>query len=176
MSQPELVRRSGLTRQHVHSLLKNNTLGRMPEDRTIAGLAKAFPDVGEEPFLTKAAIAIGVPVERLTVVEPDYSQLSDETLIGILRSRLERGGQRDAGTADAQKNHAGRVSPPAPDPRVDLVHLDEDVVVHLHRGDEIPAELVEQLAAYAPGIDAGRVIPEQEQAGEEDQDARDEGE
>ncbi|WP_141211272.1 hypothetical protein [Enemella dayhoffiae] len=226
MTQPELVRKSGLQRQHVHSLLKNETLGRMPEERTIAGLAKAFPHIGEGPFLTKAAISIGVPVDRLTVVEPDYAQLSNEALLGILRNRLERGGQKDAGTAEAEKTTAairsrrerflrhngdnplirtiesdladaestgdaaelerildrldalmlaedhGELIDQFRRARFDIIHVDKDVIVQIRRGDQVPADLLQQLAAYQTGLASGREeqLRGQEKTGEENQD------
>ena len=101
MTRPELERRSGLSRQHIAKLLTNKSLVRLPHRSTFDALAKAFPVVGDLPFITKAAEAIGVPVDRLTMVEPDYDSLSNEALLGILARRLERGGSVVG--AEAQK-------------------------------------------------------------------------
>ena len=49
MSRPALEKASGLSRQHIHQLLdeRRTRLGRMVDDATIAGLGRAFPEVGE---------------------------------------------------------------------------------------------------------------------------------
>lgn len=98
MSRPELERASGLSRQHIHQLLddRRTSLGRMVDDSTIAGLAKAFPDVGEVAFITKAAEAMGVPIDRLARIDVDLDRLSDEALLGILARRLRRASAQSA--------------------------------------------------------------------------------
>lgn len=98
MTRPELVRASGLSRQHVHQLLDptRDTLGRMPEPATIEGLTRAFPESREVSFITKAAEALGVPVDRLVVVQPaSFDDLPDEVLLGILAQRLAARRSRD---------------------------------------------------------------------------------
>ncbi|MCB0910374.1 MAG: helix-turn-helix domain-containing protein [Propionibacteriaceae bacterium] len=101
MSRPDLERASGLSRQHIHQLLddRRTSLGRMLDDTTIAGLARAFADVGETAFITKAAESMGVPIDRLAPVDIDLDRLSDEALLGILARRLRR--------ASAQPGPAG---------------------------------------------------------------------
>ena len=98
MSRPQLERASGLSRQHLHQLLdeRKTRLGRMLDDATITGLGRAFPDVGEHPFIAKAAESMGVPVGRLTVVDVDFDRLSDEALLGILARRLKRAAEAPA--------------------------------------------------------------------------------
>lgn len=92
MSRPELERASGLSRQHIHQLLddRRTSLGRMVDDATIAGLSRAFADIGETAFIVKAAESLGVPVDRLAVVDVDLDRLSDDALLGILARRLKR--------------------------------------------------------------------------------------
>lgn len=107
MTQPDLVRRSGLSRQHVHTMLKAETLTRLPAATTIDGLHQAFPHVTRETFVLRAAAAMGIPVDA-TLAEPDYSQLSNDTLLGILRSRL------DGGSSDGRQPDAEKMTPPRP--------------------------------------------------------------
>ncbi len=92
MSRPDLERASGLSRQHIHQLLddRRRSLGRMVDEATIAGLSRAFADIGETPFIVKAAESLGVPVDRLAVVDVDLDRLSDDALLGILARRLKR--------------------------------------------------------------------------------------
>ena len=102
MSRPELERASGLSRQHIHQLLddRKTGLGRMLDDTTIAGLSRAFPDVGEIAFIAKAAESLGVPVDRLAVIDVDFDRLSDDALLGILARRLKRGDTPSLRAAD----------------------------------------------------------------------------
>lgn len=90
MSRVELARTSGLSKQHISQMLDDSKtrLGRMVDDKTIRGLLRAFPDISEPAFVTKAAEALGVPVDRLPQVDPDYERLSNDALLGILRKRL----------------------------------------------------------------------------------------
>lgn len=117
MSRPQLERASGLSRQHVHQLLDDSRtrLGRMVDDATIAGLARAFPDVGEPSFIAKAAESLGVPIDRLTVVDVDPDRLSDDALLGILARRLKRAAGQ-AGTSDDTSIRLAVSEPPADKP------------------------------------------------------------
>lgn len=117
MSRPALERASGLSRQHIHQLLddRRTSLGRMVDDTTIAGLARAFADIGEGAFIAKAAESMGVPVDRLAAIEVDLDRLSDEALLGILARRLERASSLRAQAADdeprplaARRGHKAR--------------------------------------------------------------------
>lgn len=94
MSQSDLGRASGLSRQHVSGLLDPSLdrMSRMVEASTIQALARAFPDVGAGPFVVKAAESVGIEVYGLAITDPDLSKLSNEALLEILRRRLERGG------------------------------------------------------------------------------------
>ncbi len=118
MTRPELERASGLSRQHIHQLLddRKTALGRMVDDTTVAALARAFPDVGETAFIARAAESLGVPVDRLAIVDVDYDRLSDEALLGILAKRLARLRAQETGRTDA------RVEPPLAARRSRRVH------------------------------------------------------
>jgi transcriptional regulator with XRE-family HTH domain len=102
--QADLARASGITPATVSRLLTKGHLGRMVADDTIAGLHKAFPEIPEGVFITKAAEALGVPVDRLETVDPDLSSLSDEALLGILAERLRERRSSDGRQPDAQKS------------------------------------------------------------------------
>lgn len=63
MTQSDLARRAGLSRQHVHGMLNAEKLTRLPAGSTIDGLHRAFPHVSRETFVLQAAPAMGVPVD-----------------------------------------------------------------------------------------------------------------
>lgn len=107
MDRPGLVRRSGLSRQHVHDLLTNEKLSRLPAGKTIDGLHRAFPHVTREQFVLTAAVAMGIPVDA-ELAKPDYSKLTNEALLGILKDRLE-GRQSWSGGTSAEDEVAGEV-------------------------------------------------------------------
>ncbi len=113
-TQADLARASGITRQTVSRLLIKDHLGRMVSDETIAGLHKAFPEVSEGAFITKAAEALGVPIDRLETVDPDVSQLSDEALLGILAGRLKERRSADGRQPDAEKSEHAQPAAEAP--------------------------------------------------------------
>ncbi|WP_175419070.1 helix-turn-helix domain-containing protein [Acidipropionibacterium acidipropionici] len=112
--QADLARASGITPATVSRLLVKDHLGRMVADETIAGLHRAFPEIPEGVFITKAAEALGVPVDRLETVDPDLSSLSDEALLGILAERLRERRSSDGRQPDAQKSDDRGAG--APDP------------------------------------------------------------
>lgn len=122
MTRPALERASGLSRQHIHQLLddRKTGLGRMVEESTISALATAFPDIGETAFIAKAAESLGVPVDRLSVVDTDLNQLSDEALLGILALRLERRRTPDSAATGGGPRAADRPGDPATEPTVPL--------------------------------------------------------
>lgn len=101
--QADLVRASGMNRGTVSRLLTREHLGGMVSDHTIASLHRAFPEVREEVFISKAAEALGIPVGRLTA-DPDISRLSDEALLGILAERLKGRRSSDGRQPEAEKS------------------------------------------------------------------------
>lgn len=78
----------------------------------------------------------------------------------------KEGGQQDDRQSEAEKSDGVEGS----GPRADVIHLSDAITFELPAGADVPVDLLDQLAAYTPGIPGGRVIPEQEQAGEENQD------
>jgi transcriptional regulator with XRE-family HTH domain len=134
MSRPDLERASGLSRQHIHQLLDDRraSLGRMVDDTTIAGLARAFADVGETAFIVKAAESLGVPIDRLAPIDVDLDRLSDDALLGILARRLKRA---SSAPLQAVSDNPSAEAGDAPDDQTPLAarhrrraqrHLDED--------------------------------------------------
>nr|WP_300149844.1 helix-turn-helix transcriptional regulator [Propionicimonas sp.] len=116
MSRPDLERASGLSRQHIHQLLddRKTGLGRMLDDTTIAGLSRAFPDIGEIAFIAKAAESLGVPVDRLAVIDIDLDRLSDDALLGILARRLKRASLHASGDGSSTEAEDGSADEPTP--------------------------------------------------------------
>lgn len=112
MSRPDLEQASGLSRQHIHQLLNDRRtgLGRMVDDQTLAGLVRAFPDVGESAFIVKAAESLGVPVDRLNTASTAPPQLSDDALLGILAQRLRRAGRAPLRAAKAESAEGSAVA------------------------------------------------------------------
>lgn len=106
MDRAELVRRSGLSRQHVSDLLTNEKLTRLPKAETFDALHRGFPGVPRNAFVLKGAEAIGIPVDP---VEVDFSKLSNETLLGILAKRLEvKEESWDAGNTSGPEDELAR--------------------------------------------------------------------
>lgn len=135
MSRPDLERASGLSRQHIHQLLddRKTSLGRMVDDATIAGLSRAFADIGETAFIVKAAESLGVPVDRLATIDVDLDRISDDALLGILAQRLKRASSQPGETAGDDPSAATHEDPanePAPlaarHGRRARQHLDEE--------------------------------------------------
>lgn len=107
MTQSDLARRAGLSRQHVHGMLKAEKLTRLPAGSTIDGLHRAFPHVSRETFVLQAASAMGVPVD-VNPSAPDYQSLSNEALLGILKERLDGGSDEGRQPEDQKNTHPPR--------------------------------------------------------------------
>lgn len=92
--QAELVRRSGLSRQLVSNLLRDDRehLGNMPDPATIAGLARGF-GVPEETVRAAAARAIVDYGDDGAPLALDLSTVSTDALLQELRRRTEGGQQ-----------------------------------------------------------------------------------
>jgi transcriptional regulator with XRE-family HTH domain len=120
--QAELVRASGLTKQHVSNLVNDdrNRLDAMPSRETITALARAF-HVTEDAVMVVAARAYGVPVDEPVVV-PTMEGIPSSQLAGELQRRLtreerERDGRESAPTSQdevalAGNEPTGRKRPP----------------------------------------------------------------
>lgn len=85
----ELARRAGLTKQSVANLMAPNkeTLGRMLERRTFAGLAQAL-GVPSEVLVLKAAEAMGIPVPSAVDEVQEEAPATLQELEESLRSGL----------------------------------------------------------------------------------------
>lgn len=145
MGRPDLVRRSGLSRQHVHQLLTLEQLTRLPAPATIDGLHKAFPHVSREAFVIQAAAAMGIPVD-VEALKPDYSQLTNETLLGILKDRLD-GGSGDAGNAEAEKN-PGRATALGGAP--DMLDVRDEAIRLATQGEGLSARKPTSITSLSP--------------------------
>lgn len=103
--QADLARKSGLSTAVVSRLLTRDHLGRMVEDQTLNGLARAFPEVGRQAFITKGVEAMGIPVEQLATVVVDLGRVSDDALLQEIRRRMNGGAS--AGDTDEKISLAG---------------------------------------------------------------------
>ena len=90
---------AGLNRQTVYDLVQDtrDVLPRVPSDKTVNGLAKAF-GVGREVILAHVAQAMGLPT---SVTRADAAELSDVDLLDEVRKRME------ARHAQASEDQAG---------------------------------------------------------------------
>lgn len=88
----DLVLASGIAKQVVSSLLNDDRdrIDRMPTDRTIDGLAKAF-STSREVILNRVADAMGLPVDEPVIVY-DARRVPNEELLRELERRLQEGG------------------------------------------------------------------------------------
>lgn len=96
----DLVARSGISKQVISGLLSDDreTVDRMPTEKTIAGLCKAF-SVSRDAMLAVVGEAMGLPVARPTVIY-DASRVPNDELIRELARRLgEVGGEHVHGSA-----------------------------------------------------------------------------
>jgi transcriptional regulator with XRE-family HTH domain len=87
--QADLARASGLSRQVVSLLVTQQELRAMIRQPTIEALSRAL-GVDETIIISKAAEAIGVPVDKLAPVVLAADDVSDDVLLEILRKRLKR--------------------------------------------------------------------------------------
>lgn len=88
-NQADLARESGISKQVVSNLLGDErpTLDRLPQDKTIDGIARAL-EVDRSVVLAVIAQAMGLPVSEPTVVY-DPSGVGDADLLRELARRLD---------------------------------------------------------------------------------------
>lgn len=91
-SQATLARESGLSKQVINGIVgdERSRLDRLPQDKTIDGLARAF-EVERGVVLTVIGEALGLPVAEPVVVY-DASGVADSDLLRELARRLGGGG------------------------------------------------------------------------------------
>lgn len=192
--QADLVRASGLSRALVSRILRDDRarLGQMPDESTMAGLAKAF-HVSTETVRTAAARALRGYADDGEALTTDLSAVSIDALLMEIRRRVQ--GNEDQNTQDSQGDppadgEAGnRGTPMKPvfyleDRRAPAVDdMLDRVTEEARRQDEAEQELEEPLpyepeqlhaARNLPGISEGerRRLPGKD-AGEENQDPGD---
>jgi transcriptional regulator with XRE-family HTH domain len=116
-SQATLARESGLSKQVINGIVgdERSRLDRLPQDKTIDGLARAF-EVEREVVLTVIGEALGLPVSEPVVVY-DASGVADSDLLRELARRLGAAGAavpHGARTARAE-DYAWAARPGRPD-------------------------------------------------------------
>lgn len=99
--QADLVRASGLSRALVSRILRDDRprLGQMPDESTMAGLAKAF-HVSTETVRTAAARALRGYADDGEALTADLSAVSIDALLMEIRRRVQ--GNEDQDTQDSQ--------------------------------------------------------------------------
>ena len=98
-SQAKLAREAGLSRQVVNGIVKERTrLDRMPQDKTIDGIARAL-EVDSEVIRALLAQSMGLPVAEPAVVY-DASRVADSDLLRELAHRLESRAQASGSRSD----------------------------------------------------------------------------
>lgn len=90
----DLVTRSGINKQVISGILTDDrdTVDRMPTEKTIAGLCKAFR-IDRDVLLAVIGEAMGIPVSRPTVVYDASRVPSDELILELARRLREVGGE-----------------------------------------------------------------------------------
>ncbi|MBB1023330.1 MULTISPECIES: helix-turn-helix domain-containing protein [unclassified Dietzia] len=99
--QADLVRASGLSRALVSRILRDDRprLGQMPDESTMAGIAKAF-SLPTETVRTAAARALRGYADDGEALTADLSAVSIDALLMEIRRRVQ--GNEDQGTTHAQ--------------------------------------------------------------------------
>ena len=106
-TQSDLVRQSGLSKQHLSKMLNDDRdkLARLPSEDTLLGLAKGLR-VPLNTVVLRAAQACGVPVDVTEVEVSSARALSTDQLLAEVRRRIESAGASD-GTAKTRAGDAG---------------------------------------------------------------------
>lgn len=103
--QADLVRKSGLTKQHVSNLLRDTRehLGQMPEEKTIRALARGF-QIPTEVVRTAASRALAGYSDEGQPLHVDIHQVPLDTLLNEIRRRFEEIGEHHGtGTEEEQE-------------------------------------------------------------------------
>lgn len=181
---------AGLNRQTVYDIVQDtrDVLPRVPSEKTISGLAKAF-GVGREVILAHVAQAMGLPT---TVTRADAAELSDTDLLAEVRKRMGARHDREAESQqgpEAQGQEHARTDRPedGSTPRrggpIDLAQArrvkddpaafgDQPRRGDLDQGQLQPPPPAHKSAAYEPrdGSEGIRGAQESSDRGEESQD------
>ncbi|OFB37932.1 hypothetical protein BA059_16660 [Mycolicibacterium sp. (ex Dasyatis americana)] len=88
--QADLVRASGLSRQLVHSIIKDDRerLGQMPDDSTMEGIAKGF-GVPIERVRTAAARSLAGYTDDGSALTPNLQDVHIDVLLNEVRRRFD---------------------------------------------------------------------------------------
>ena len=103
--QADLVRKSGLSKQHVSNMLRDTRehLGQMPDERTIRALADGF-QIPAEVVRTAASRALAGYSDEGQPLHVDIHQVPLDTLLNEIRRRFEEIGERHGtGTEEEQE-------------------------------------------------------------------------
>ena len=117
-TQSDLVRQSGLSKQHLSKMLNDDRerLTRLPSEDTLLGLAQGLR-VPLTVVVLRAAQACGVPVDVTEVEVGSARALTTDQLLSEVRRRIDAGEARD-GTATNRAGGAGdnvhHLDPPRP--------------------------------------------------------------
>lgn len=105
-TQSDLVRQSGLSKQHLSKMLNDerDKLARLPTEETLLGLSKGLR-VPLNTVVLRAAQACGVPVDVTEVEVSSAKALSTDQLLAEVRRRIETGAAD--GTAKKRAGDAG---------------------------------------------------------------------
>lgn len=131
-TQADLVRQSGLSKQHLSKMLADDRdrLPRLPTEATLLGLARGLR-VPLNVVVLRAAQACGVPVDVTQVEVGSPRAMSTDQLLAEVRRRIELGGAGDGrdtasiGPADGPDNVRPLPERPSAPP------IPKDVAAHI---------------------------------------------
>lgn len=163
--QADLVRKSGLSKQHVSNMLRDTRehLGQMPDEKTIQALAGGF-QLPAEVVRTAASRALAGYSDEGQPLHVDIHQVPLDTLLNEIRRRFEEigdphgtgteevpeprpqaGGPVDGGTAGGDRGRPGAPMKPRKVRRLKPADQASGV-------DDLPPwDEVDELAAFDPG-------------------------
>jgi hypothetical protein len=107
---PRLQAETGLSRAHVHKLLtdKRESLGRMPDEKTLQGLAKPF---GYEKVRTAAARSLARYSDDGSSLKTELTAVATDALLKEIRRRINAAASARPGVID----HTELYPPASPD-------------------------------------------------------------
>lgn len=113
-TQADLVRKSGLSKQHVSNLLRDTRehLGQMPTEKTIRALAEGF-QMPAEVVRTAASRALAGYSDEGQPLHVDIHQVPLDTLLNEIRRRFEEIGEHHG--ADTEEEQEPRTQARGPE-------------------------------------------------------------
>lgn len=146
--QADLVRASGLSRALVSRILRDDRprLGQMPDESTMAGLAKAF-HVSTETVRTAAARALRGYADDGEALTTDLSAVSIDALLMEIRRRVQGNEDQDAQDPQGDPPADGEAGTRrAPMKGADIAWLED------HRAPDVD-DMLDRVTAEARGQD-----------------------